>query len=104
MPRDTRRFFEEWTERKACSWDELVPRRMPPELQRLLSELPVQIIPWESSPMDDLFPSGPHAAIELIAQRLGGEEGQIEHYYVNTEGYPYARYAFRFESQGVRGL
>ena len=101
MPRDTRRFFEDWTERKAGSWNELVPRRLPPELQGFVAGLPMRIVPWDSSPMDNLFPDGPHAAIELIAQRLGGDPGQIEYYYVNTEGYNYARYACRIYSPGA---
>lgn len=107
MAGDTRRLFGHLCDRKADSWDTVSFHDPSPVRRRVLAGLPVRTVPWDSSPMDHLFPTPSSARggtdlIELIVQRLGGEEGQLQYFYVNTEGYDYARYAFRFDPTPCR--
>jgi hypothetical protein len=100
---DTRALFDHLTSRKEGHWEGvkfIAGEELDDVRMRTLLSLPARMVGWDTSPMDDLFPqTRPPAAIEFLVQRLG-EEG-VEYYYVNTEGYPYARYAFRFEPRPV---
>jgi len=67
---------------------------------KVLMGLPMRMVGWDTSPMDYFLPekSGPSHG-EMLVQRVGEED--IQYFYVNTEGYTYARYAFRFEPRSV---
>lgn len=105
MAGDTRQLFGPLCERKAPSWDAVGFHDLSPVRRRALAGLPVRIVPWDSSPMDHLFPTGASngsSLIEVVVQRLGEEDGQVQYFYVNTEGYDYARYTFRFDPTPAR--
>jgi hypothetical protein len=105
--RDTRHLFMEMCSRKEASWDSIPQVRVDDERMRILMGLPMQIAEWNTSPMSDSLIRKPHRApglvgakpMELIIQRVGEED--VQYFYVNTEGYGYVRYAFRFEPRTV---
>ena len=106
--RDTRSLFAPLCNRKETSWDSLSPETVDDERMKVLLKLPRKQVAWYSTPMDDIFykvnekkaaPS--FAALEWVVERMGDEDGQLQYFYVNNEGYNYARYAFRFEPRPV---
>lgn len=104
MTRDTRHLFDHLVSRKESLWDDVrtVPaEELEDERMRVLMGLPVRMVEWSTSPMDSFLPeTGPRGpGTEWLVQRLGEEE--VQWFYVNTEGYTYARYAFRFEPRTV---
>lgn len=105
MARDTRHLFDHLVSRKASRWDDIRvadAAELGDERMRALMTLPVRMVEWGTSPMDSFLPvpgRGGSAATEWLVQRLGEEE--VQWFYVNTEGYTYARYAFRFEPRSV---
>lgn len=105
MARDTRHLFDHLVSRKESCWDDVRvadAAELGDERMRALMTLPVRMVEWDTSPMDKFLPETGHgssAATEWLVQRLGEEE--VQWFYVNTEGYTYARYAFRFEPRSV---
>ncbi len=81
--------------RKETSWDNMPIQPIDDDRMKVLMGLPMRMVGWNTSPMDYFLPdkSG-HSHGELLVQRVGDEE--VQYFYVNTEGYTYARYAFRF--------
>ena len=97
---DTTDHFEMYAERKCGDWDELPIWGTPnypltDEDQRLLS-LKRRFItnrretpnPFKVNVTQNNLPQ------EFVVEMLGGED--IEYYYVDTQGYDYARYTFRY--------
>lgn len=105
--RDTRSLFAPLCNRKETSWDSLSPETVDDERMKVLLKLPRKQVAWVSSPMDDIFykagekKTGPSFALEWVVERMGEEDDQLQYFYVNNEGYNYARYAFRFEPRAV---
>ena len=98
--RDTRHLFSEICTRKATNWYTLPTQTLDDECMRLLMKLPRKQVAWNSSPMDEIFPldrgvslGGP---LEWVVERMGEGDDELQYFYVNNEGYRYARYAFRF--------
>lgn len=86
--KDFRRYLTPLTTRKAMSWDACESRD---ELSKwhyeMLEQLPV--IETEAKPYEDfLGETPPRECVVRVGQR---------HFYVNPEGYSYARYAFEFK-------
>ena len=99
---DTRRLFADMTSRKASSWDWVPLQTIDDERMRILMGLPMKVVDWATTPLTDFLSEKAAKAqhgCEWIIQRVGEED--IQHFYVNTEGYSYARYAFRFEPRAV---
>lgn len=111
--RDTRSLFANMClARKETSWDSLPPETVDDERMRVLLKLPRKQVAWESSPMDDIFYKSEDREIgqgrrnkliplEWVVERMGDGEDQLQYFYVNNEGYNYARYTFRFEPRPV---
>jgi hypothetical protein len=99
--RDTRHLFDSLSVRKPSTWDEVPHAELGTELLQAAMRLPRRVVAWEASPMSDIFrgDSRRTGAIEWVVERLGEED--IQYFYVNTEGYTYARYAFRFTPRPV---
>ena len=90
--------------RKETSWDCLSIQDVDDERMKVLMGLPMRVVEWDTGPMDYFLPKKPGglettAPLELLVQRVGEED--IQYFYVNNEGYSYARYAFRFEPRTV---
>ena len=102
--RDTRDLFAHMCNRKETNWDNLTPETLDDEHMRVLLKLPRKQVAWGSSPMDDIFyreTPGSSIPLEWVVERMGEEDNQLQYFYVNNEGYGYARYAFRFEPRPV---
>jgi hypothetical protein len=104
MMRDTRSLFAGMCSRKETSWDCLSIQDVDDERMKVLMGLPMRVVEWNTGPMDYFLPKKPGglettAPLELLVQRVGEED--IQYFYVNNEGYSYARYAFRFEPRTV---
>jgi len=111
--RDTRHLFSEICSRKAASWDSLSPETLDDERMRVLMKLPRKQVAWNSSPMDDIFPTvtdvrvhlagraRPACSLEWVVERMGEGDDELQYFYVNNEGYSYARYTFRFTPRPV---
>ena len=106
--RDTRQLFENLCSRKEGAWDQLEKKQIDDERMRILMGLPRKQVAWDTSPMDDIFyKSGDRdedkpgrskqVPLECVVERMGSEDDQLQYFYVNNEGYSYARYCFRFE-------
>lgn len=101
--RDNRQLFAHLCSRKESQWEamervtDLDDARM-----GVLMSLPQKIVTWDTSPMEDIFyrpkdrkgSSRTSEQMEWVVQRMG--EDDLQYYYVNTEGFSYARYGFRF--------
>jgi len=98
--RDTRHLFSEICSRKAASWDSLPTQPLDDECMRLLMKLPRKQVAWNSSPMDHIFPPK-NEKLEWVVERMGDGDDEIQYFYVNNEGYRYARYTFRFTPRPV---
>jgi hypothetical protein len=101
--RDTRQLFANLCSRKETQWEGMPhPKELDDARMGALMALPQKIVTWDTSPMDDIFykpkdkksSSAPTGQLEWVVQRMG--ESDLQYYYVNTEGYAYARYGFRF--------
>ena len=105
--RDTRDLFAHMCARKETNWDSLTPETVDDERMKVLLKLPRKQVAWNSTPTDDIFykvnekKAGPSFALEWVVERMGEEDDQLQYFYVNNEGYNYARYAFRFEPRPV---
>ena len=110
--KDNRQLFAHLCSRKESQWEDMGHvRNLDDTRMGILMSLPQKIVPWQSSPMDDIFykpklqTSSRHTDengwLEWVVQRMGSGDEELEHYYVNTEGYPYARYGFKFEPRQV---
>ena len=108
--RDTRSLFAPLCNRKETSWDSLSPETVDDERMKVLLKLPRKQVAWSSTPMDDIFYKvgeknservNKTLSIEWVVERMGEEDDQLQYFYVNNEGYNYARYAFRFEPRPV---
>lgn len=106
--RDTRSLFANMCNRKETSWDNLSPETVDDERMKALLKLPRKQVAWVSSPMDDIFYKGQltptinkSLPLEWVVERMGEEDDQLQYFYVNNEGYNYARYTFRFEPRAV---
>lgn len=107
--RDTRPLFMGICTCKEGAWDQLEKKQIDDERMRILMGLPRKQVAWDTSPMDDIFyKSGDgrdagepgrskHVPLECVVERMGSEDDQLQYFYVNNEGYSYARYCFRFE-------
>lgn len=73
------------------------PRVVGPVVMGELLRLPQVIVPWDSRPTDLVASKFPGRSGQGVAVRLGAEEGQVEYYYVDTEGLDSAHLCFRFE-------
>ena len=102
---DTRSLFEQMCSRKETSWDNMPFQDVDDERMKVLMGLPMRIIDWDTRPTDPFLPQKPRdalsttAPLELLIQRVGVDE--VQYFYVNNEGYSYARYAFRFRPRSV---
>ena len=99
---DTRRLFADMTARKESSWDALPVQEIDDDRMRILMNLPMRVVEWGTTPMDYFLSEKQAKAqhdCEWLIQRVGEED--VQYFYVNTEGYGYARYAFRFEPRPV---
>ena len=86
---DFRIHFDRLTTRKPASWDACAMRRELTAAQvDMLRQLPV--VETAAAPLDDIFtdPSPGECVVRV--------DGRV--FYVNPEGYTYARYAFEFEA------
>ena len=86
---DFRLHFDRLTARKPFTWDACPLRSDLTAVQvDMLRQLPV--VETVAAPLDDIFtdPSPGECVV-----RVGGR-----HFYVNPEGYTYARYVFEFEA------
>jgi hypothetical protein len=106
MMRDTRSLFADMCHRKETSWNSMPIQEVDDERMKVLMGLPMRMVGWDTSPMDYFLPKKPGglettAPLELLVQRVGEED--IQYFYVNNEGYAYARYAFRFKPRAVCG-
>lgn len=106
--RDTRSLFAHMCNRKETRWDSLSPQTVDDERMKVLLKLPRKQVAWGSSPMDDIFYKGlltpvinKSLPLEWVVERMGEEDDQLQYFYVNNEGYGYARYCFRFEPRAV---
>jgi hypothetical protein len=108
--RDTRSLFAPMCAHKETSWDSLSPKTVDDERMKVLLKLPRKQVAWGSSPVDDIFSAfykagekkaGPSFALEWVVERMGEEDDQLQYFYVNNEGWYYARYCFRFEPRAV---
>ena len=106
--RDTRDLFAHMCNRKETNWDNLTPETLDDERMRVLLKLPRKQVVWGSSPMEEIFYKGQltptinkSLPLEWVVERMGEEDNQLQYFYVNNEGYNYARYAFRFEPRPV---
>jgi hypothetical protein len=99
--RDTRHLFNDLCSRKETSWDsQASPETLDDERMRALMKLPRKQVAWNSSPMDHIFP-GMNEPLEWVVERMGDGDDELQYFYVNNEGYFYARYAFRFTPRPV---
>lgn len=106
--RDTRSLFSDRCYSKNPTWDGMPAEYLDDEHIRLLMRLPRKQVAWDSSPMDDIFyktgdkaAEKRHSALEWVVERMGEGEDQLQYFYVNNEGYGYARYTFRFNPRPV---
>ena len=106
--RDTRSLFAHMCNRKETSWNNLSPETVDDERMKVLLKLPRKQVAWNSTPTDDIFYKGSltpainkSLPLEWVVERMGEEDDQLQYFYVNNEGYGYARYAFRFEPRPV---
>ncbi|NDC39749.1 MAG: hypothetical protein EBZ48_17230 [Proteobacteria bacterium] len=98
--RDTRSLFAHMCHRKETAWDSMPVQEVDDDRMKVLMGLPMRMVEWNTSPMDYFLPNKSNASHgELLVQRVG--EDDVQYFYVNTEGYTYARYAFRFEPRAV---
>lgn len=99
--------------RKEGSWDQLEKKQIDDERMRILMGLPRKQVAWDSSPMDGIFYKPgtrdedkpgriKQIPLECVVERMGEGEDQLQYFYVNNEGYGYARYAFRFEPRVIK--
>lgn len=112
--KDTRSLFANLCARKETSWDSLSPETIDDERMKMLLKLPRKQVAWDTSPMDDIFYKGAgdpekdkpgrekRVPLEWVVERMGDEEDQLQYFYVNNEGYAYARYTFRFEPRVIK--
>jgi hypothetical protein len=87
MKTDFRKFLTPLTTRKPYRWDDVpIHRGLSGFHANLLRQIPV--VETTSEPLDDFLPED--HPLEMVV-RVGERT-----FYVNTEGYSYARYAFEF--------
>lgn len=89
---DSRNIFMPLCTRKPATWDECPRHRhseMPEWKHELIRKLPV-VATEAASPMDNFL--GENPSRECVVVITGGRV-----FYVNSEGYDYARYAFRID-------
>lgn len=108
--RDSRALFENMTHRKETTWD-LPAQTLDDERMGILLKLPRKQVAWESSPTDSIFYKlgeknserliSKNIPLEWVVERMGEGEDQLQYFYVNNEGYDYARYTFRFVPRAV---
>lgn len=114
--------FDDLTVRKPCRWEEVpkvsleytdpdggevgADKEVLVALRRAaLQCMPHTYVPWDSSPYEDIFnprDSREGRPIEHIVERLGGPE--LQYFYVNTDGFTYARYAFQIDLEELARL
>lgn len=98
---DTRVLFDPWTSRKACSWehvDEIPYKKLTLEMIDALKAKPRLYVGPDVGTFDDVFDDVQGFGcddVEFILVRKMDDDGRVETYYVNTEGYSYARYTLR---------
>lgn len=96
---DTRVLFDHWTCRKACSWEhvnEIPYKKLTGEMIDALKGKSRLYVGPDVDTFDDVFVQGSGCDdIEFILVREMDDDGRVEAYYVNTEGYSYARYTLR---------
>ena len=112
---DTRHLFNGITLRKPTSWDDMSPKsanapsyasrypksRHAADRLQALRHLPRTQVHWDSSPMDEIWDWRLGLRLEWIVERLGGPELQM--FYVNNEGFGYARHAYRIDIEEMYG-
>ena len=108
--RDSRALFENMTHRQETTWD-LPAQALDDERMGILLKLPRKQVAWESSPTDSIFYKmgeknserliSKNIPLEWVVERMGEGEDQLQYFYVNNEGYDYARYTFRFVPRAV---
>lgn len=95
----TRQLFDKFVSRKPETWEQARKvdwSQLSPEQQAAIKALPLLELPPNVEPMsneiDQFFPQDKTGdePIEWLVDTFGGG-----HFYVNTEGYTYARYAFQ---------
>lgn len=102
--RDTRVWFDEWVERKPVEWSgisEIPLGEFSMNMLEALQEKNWLFVTSDVGPTEDIFPVGDnHKELEYIVVIIPmASANQVEAYYVNTEGYTYARYAARIPSK-----
>lgn len=96
---DTRSWFDNIVARKISSWDEAPLRKLSDMHLSAVMEKPRRLITRDDNitPFSALFKEG--GQMEWVVERIGGQSP--EYYYVNTEGYGYARYCFKFLPRAI---
>lgn len=96
---DTRSWFDNIVARKISSWDEAPLRKLSDMYLSAVMEKPRRLITRDDNitPFSALFKEG--GQMEWVVERLGGQSP--EYYYVNTEGYGYAQYCFKFLPRAI---
>lgn len=102
--RDTRVLFDEWVERKPVEWSEISEIPLGEFSMNMLEALQEKnwlFVTSDVGPTEDIFPvGGNHKELEYIVAIIPiASTNQTEAYYVNTEGYTYARYAARLPNK-----
>lgn len=94
MNRDSRRLFDHLTVRKPYDWSEVKPKPLFAEQEEALKLLPRIHVGPTVGTFDEIFVNE-NGVEYILIRELDLTKGRVEAYYVNTEGYDYARYVFR---------
>ena len=95
-------WLDQQTTRKAGSWSEVAHIKVNKATQRiLLSHLPILSVTKDEmpqSPIEDITGGSPAKRFILqVVKADGDQDTTVAEYYINTEGYEYARYACRID-------
>jgi hypothetical protein len=95
-------WLDQQTTRKAGSWSEVAHIKVNKTTQRvLLSHLPILSVTKDEMPQfpcEDITGGSPAKRFILqVIKEDGDQDTTVAEYYINTEGYDYARYACRID-------
>lgn len=89
---DFRKYFNRYVTKKPRHWHLANVIRELTDLQKVaLQKLPHVAIMPDWTTFDDMFDAS-DGNVEMVVCRVGVTPSNNEYYYVNTEGYSYARY------------
>ncbi len=107
---DCRSLFDRYTSRKPVNWAHASSMALSVKQMEALQTLPRMHIGPEVGTFDDIFNEPPAPGLVREERELEyvvireNEASELEYYYVNTEGYTYARYVARIPDCYVIGL